>query len=277
MFAAPTARAAVERRGRVRLGPGVRSLARNGSDALDKVAIITGGAAGIGFAVGERLRKAGARIAIWDLDAARAEEAARALGGKDAAIAVQTDVADWASVERSAEQTVERLGGVNILVNNAGVTGPSVPLSEYDVHQWRRVLDVNLVGMFYVCRAVVPLMLPGGWGRIVNVSSVAGKEGNPRMSAYSAAKAGVIGLTKSLAKELATSGVLVNCLTPATVVTGILQELSPETVEYMRSRIPMGRFGTVEENAAMVAFMCSEECSFSTGAVFDTSGGRCTY
>jgi 3-oxoacyl-[acyl-carrier protein] reductase len=190
---------------------------------------------------------------------------------------VTVDVTDPVAVSAAVQATLARLGGIDILVNNAGIAGPNHPLWEYPLEAWRQVIEVNLLGTFYCCRAVVPVMLQGGYGRIINIASIAGKEGNPQASAYSASKAGVIGLTKSLGKELACHGILVNCLTPAAVETDLFQQMTPAHIEYMLSRIPMGRFGQTTEIAALVAWLASEECSFSTGGVFDISGGRATY
>jgi 3-oxoacyl-[acyl-carrier protein] reductase len=236
-------------------------------------AIVTGAARGIGLATAQRLLQCGATVAIWDVDAAAARAAATQLAAAGKVTAIEVDLLDYAAVERAAAA----VDAVDILVNNAGIAGPSMPLWEYPLVEWRRVVDVDLVGMFHACRAVVPRMLQKPWGRIVNVASVAGKEGNPNMSAYSAAKAGVIALTKSLAKELAPRDILVNCVTPATVATDILKQFSPEQVRANTARIPLARPGTVEEVANLIVWLCSPDCSFSTGAAFDISGGRCTY
>ena len=190
---------------------------------------------------------------------------------------MRVDVTDPASVEAARDRTVAEAGRIDILVNNAGIAGPTVKTWDYPVEDWRRVLDIDLTGVFLCCRSVSPHMMANGWGRIVNIASVAGKEGNPNAVAYSAAKAGVIALTKSLGKELAETGVLVNCVTPAVIVTDILKQVSQQHIDYMLSKIPMGRFGKVEEAAALVAWLASEDCSFSTGATFDLSGGRATY
>ena len=241
----------------------------------DRVAVVTGAARGIGAAIAERLASEGARVAIADVDEAAANEQAARMGGS--AFGIGVDVTDPESVQAMVETIVARENRLDILVNNAGISGVTVPLAEYPLDEWRRVLSIDLDGVFYCCRAAVPHMTARGYGRIVNVSSIAGKEGNPNLSAYSAAKAGVIGLTKSLGKELATSGVLVNCITPAVIATAMNTTVSEETLRYMLSKIPMGRTGEVHEVAALIAWLASEECSFSTGAVFDISGGRATY
>lgn len=240
-----------------------------------RTAIITGGASGLGLATAQRLVAEGAKVSLWDMNP-DALAAAREL--LPDAHTVVVDVCDDAAVGRAAADAHAALGGrVDVLICSAGITGATQPVHEFPVDSWRRVMDINLNGLFYCNRAVVPLMLAGGYGRIVNVSSVAGKEGNPNASAYSASKAGVIGLTKSLGKELAGKGVIVNALTPATFESPILDQLPQSQVDYMRSKIPMGRLGEVEESAAMVCFMASEECSFTTAATFDTSGGRTTF
>ena len=239
-----------------------------------RIAVVTGGARGIGLACAQALQAAGARIAIWDRDAAVAEESAAALPG---AIAVPVDVADERSVAAALADTEKRLGGVDILVASAGVTGPNATVADYDVQAWRQVIDINLTGVFLTNRAVAPGMVGRKWGRIVNIASIAGKEGNPNASAYSASKAGVIGLTKSLGKELANSGVLANCICPAAIKTDLFKQMTQQHIDFMLSKIPMGRFATVEEAAALVTWLASPLCSFNTGAVFDLSGGRATY
>jgi len=249
----------------------------NNYDLKGQIAVITGAARGIGYAAAERLIASGASVAIWDVDAEVAKTAAASLGDKDRVFPVGVDISDWAQVERATQATTDNFGAIDILVNNAGIAGPNMPVWEFPIETWRQIVDIDLNGVFLCCRSIVPVMLKKKTGRIVNVASVAGKEGNPNAAAYSAAKAGVIGLTKSLAKELADTDIRVNALTPATAETDILKQLSAEQIEYMRARIPIGRLGTVAENAAMIAFMCSPDCSFTTGAVFDTSGGRCTY
>ena len=248
----------------------------NHLDCKDRIAIITGGAAGIGFALAQRLAVSGARVSLWDRDPAALAKAGAALGGT----AVDTrvvDVADFASVEAAAKATAAALGRIDILVCSAGITGPNTTLWDYPVAAWREVIDINLNGVFYCNRAVVPYMQKNDYGRIVNIASVAGKEGNPNASAYSTSKAGVIGLTKSLGKELAKTGIRVNCVTPAAVKTAMFGQMSQQHIDFMLSKIPLGRFGQVEEIAALVAWLCTEDCSFSTGAVFDLSGGRATY
>jgi 2-dehydro-3-deoxy-L-rhamnonate dehydrogenase (NAD+) len=244
----------------------------NEIDLKGRIAVITGGARGIGFAVAERFRRSGAKLAIWDLDGGL--EAARRLEG---AIACTVDVTQEASIAAALAETERRLGPVDILVASAGIAGPNATVADYPVDAWRKVVDVDLNGVFLCCRAVVPGMVKRNYGRIVNIASIAGKEGNPNAAPYSAAKAGVIALTKSLGKELAQTGVRVNCVTPAAVKTAIFDQITEQHIQYMLSKIPLGRFGTVEEMAAMIAWLASEECSFSTGAVFDLSGGRATY
>jgi len=239
-----------------------------------RVAVITGGASGLGRAVAARIVAESGQVSLWDLDAAALQVAAAAVG---AVHTVALDVSDHAAVAAAAKAADAALGRIDILVASAGVTGATAPLHEYPLDSWRRVIDINLNGLFYCCREIAPFMIAGGYGRIVNVASVAGKEGNPNASAYSASKAAVIGLTKSLAKELATQGVIANSLTPATFESPILEQLPKSQVDYMRGKIPMGRLGEIHESAAMVCFMASEECSFTTGATFDTSGGRTTF
>jgi 2-dehydro-3-deoxy-L-rhamnonate dehydrogenase (NAD+) len=246
----------------------------NQLDFKDRMAVITGGAVGIGFAIAQRLSASGAKLSLWDRDAAALAKAKSSLGAIDIRV---VDVADAASVEAAAKATATALSRIDVLVCSAGITGPNVPLAEYPLDAWRQVIDVNLNGLFYCNRAIVPFMQQRDYGRIVNIASVAGKEGNPNASAYSASKAAVIGLTKSLGKELAKTGIRVNCVTPAAVKTAIFDQMSQQHIDFMLSKIPLGRFGQVEEIAALVAWLCSEECSFSTGAVFDLSGGRATY
>ena len=243
-------------------------------------AVVTGAARGIGHAIAQRLRRSGAHIAAWDFPGAALTDAADTLRGSEGSgqvVAIDADIADARSVEQAVAATLNALPRMDILINNAGISGPNHLLWDYPVDGWRRVIDVNLVGSFLVSRAVIPNMIDNGYGRIVNVASVAGKEGNPNASAYSASKAGLINLTKTLGKELAKSGVLVNCVTPAAVRTSIFEQMTTEHVNYMLSKIPLERFGEPEEIAALVAWLASEECSFSTGATFDLSGGRATY
>jgi 3-oxoacyl-[acyl-carrier protein] reductase len=238
-----------------------------------RVAAVTGGARGIGLAVAERITAEGGRVALWDTDEAEATKVAARLGGA----AMRVDVADDASVAAAVAATEAALGPIDILVNNAGITGPNGPVETYPVDAWRRVVDVDLTGVFLCCRAVVPGMRARNRGRIVNVASIAGKEGNPNAAAYSSAKAGVIGLTKALGKELAGTEVRVNCVTPAAVKTDIFAQMTEQHIGWMLSKIPLNRFGLVEEVAAMICWLASDEASFSTGAVFDVSGGRATY
>ena len=247
----------------------------NQIDLADKAAVITGGASGIGFASAERFIRSGARVALWDRDQQGLEGARTALGAEVETALV--DISDPDSVESAVETTTDALGSVQIVVNSAGIGGGGTNVWEYDVSDWNRMLAINLTGQFLVCRALIPQMLESGWGRIVNVASVAGKEGNPRASAYSAAKAGLIGFTKSLAKELAHTNVLANVVTPAIIDTPLLENVAEERINYMLSKVPLGRMGTAQEIAAMITWLCSDDCSFSTGAVFDLSGGRATY
>ena len=237
--------------------------------------VITGGATGLGFAIAQRMLASGASVTLWDRDPQALERACKSLGG--GARGVLVDVADYSQVEAALAQTLQATSQIDMLVNSAGITGPNTTLWDYPVLEWERVMQVNLNGVFHVCKAVVPVMRDQDYGRIVNIASVAGKEGNPNASAYSASKAAVIGLTKSLGKELAQTGIRVNCVTPAAVQTPIFEQMKPEHIAYMLGKIPMGRFGTTDEVASMVCWLCSQECSFSTGAVFDLSGGRSTY
>ena len=239
-----------------------------------RTAIITGGASGLGKLVAARIVAEGGKVALWDLNADTLAATKDEVG---ATHVVALDVSDQAAVEAAARETAAALGKVDILVCSAGITGATATVWDYPVDSWQRVIDINLNGLFYCNRAVVPFMLENGYGRIVNLASVAGKEGNPNASAYSASKAGVIGLTKSIGKELAGKGVIANALTPATFESPILDQLPQSQVDYMRSKIPMGRLGLVEESVAMVCFMASEECSFTTASTFDTSGGRTTF
>ena len=247
----------------------------NQLDLAGRHAVVTGGATGLGFAITQRLLASHAVVTLWDVDVAALAQAHEKLGA--GATTVQVDVSDPASVVAAVRQTTLVNPAIDILVNCAGITGPNVKLWDYPQDAWNEVIQVNLNGLFYCCREVVPLMRAQNYGRIVNIASVAGKEGNPNASAYSASKAGVIALTKSLGKELAETGVRVNCVAPAAVKTAIFDQMSEAHIAFMLSKIPMNRFGTPEEVAAMVAWLCTEECSFSTGAVFDLSGGRATY
>ena len=223
-------------------------------------AVVTGGASGIGAAVAKRIADEGGRVAIWDLN-----------GG------IKVDISDYGSVEKAVAETIKQISGIDILVNSAGITGPTVPLIEFPIDGWKQVIDINLNGAFYCNRAVAPLMVAQNYGRIVNIASIAGKEGNPNASGYSASKAGVIGMTKSLAKELAKYNITVNAVTPAAVRTPIFDQMPQTHIDFMLSKIPKSRFGTVDEMASLICWLASEECSFSTGAVFDASGGRATY
>jgi 3-oxoacyl-[acyl-carrier protein] reductase len=249
----------------------------NQIDLHDRIAIVTGGARGIGYAIAERMLHSGATVILWDIDAARLEEARAGLSAFGTVDIATVELTDEASVGRAAASALERHGRIDILVNNAGITGGNAPTWELSPESWRRVIEVNLIGPFLTCHAIVPAMLRNGYGRIVNVASIAGKDGNPAASHYSASKAGVICLTKSLGKELATKNVLVNCITPAAARTEIFDQMKQEHIDYMLSKIPMNRFLKVEEIAAMASWLASEECSFSTGAVFDISGGRAVY
>ena len=246
-------------------------------DLKGRVAVITGGAQGIGYATAQRMLASGASVVLWDIDAARLATAVQALSAQGTASGDTVELTDEASVAAAAAAAVARHGRIDILVNNAGVTGGNAPTWELSPAVWRQVVEVNLIAPFLTCRAVVPQMIAQGYGRIVNIASVAGKEGNPNASHYSASKAGLIALTKSLGKELATKGVLVNAVAPAAARTAIFDQMSPEHIGFMLGKIPMARFVEVDEVAAMVAWLASEECSFSTGAVFDLSGGRATY
>jgi NAD(P)-dependent dehydrogenase (short-subunit alcohol dehydrogenase family) len=249
----------------------------NTIDLQGKSAVVTGAARGIGFAIVERLLASGARCSLWDIDERALDSAIKALEGRGEIHHAIVDLTKADAVQAAATATSTQLGSIDILVNNAGIAGVAKKLWECTPQEWFQVINIDLFSVFLCCHAVVPKMLEKGYGRIVNIASIAGKEGNPNASHYSAAKAGVIGLTKSLGKELAQSGVVVNCITPAVVETEILKQVTKEHVAYMVSKIPMGRTGQKEEIAALVAWLCSSECSFSTGAVFDISGGRATY
>jgi 3-oxoacyl-[acyl-carrier protein] reductase len=246
----------------------------NQLDLKGRGAVVTGGAAGIGFAIAQRLAASGAKVSLWDRDEKALAESAKTLGGAHTA---RLDVSDEVQVLHARDDTAKVLGKVDALVCSAGITGPNLTTWDYPVADWKQVLDINLTGVFLCNKAVVPHMRANDYGRIVNIASIAGKEGNPNASAYSASKAGVISLTKSLGKELAKSGIRVNCVTPAAVKTGMFSQMTPTHIDFMLSKIPMGRFGEVEEIAALVAWLCTEDCSFSTGAVFDLSGGRAVY
>jgi 2-dehydro-3-deoxy-L-rhamnonate dehydrogenase (NAD+) len=247
----------------------------NRLDFDGRTAVITGGASGIGLAIARRLLASGGRVSVWDRDSTALEKLASMLAaGTDFRL---VEVSDAAGVDAAARATAAAFGRIDALVCSAGIAGPNATTWEYPVDAWRRVMEVNVDGVFFCNRAVVPVMLERDYGRIVNIASVAGKEGNPNASAYSASKAAVIGLTKSLGKELARTGIRVNCVTPAAVKTAIFDQLSQQHIDFMLSKIPLGRFGQVEEIAALVAWLCTEDCSFSTGAVFDLSGGRATY
>ncbi len=249
----------------------------NKIDLEGRVTVVTGAAQGIGQAIAAGELEAGAKVAIWDLDGELTAKTAAELGAEGEVAAVPVDVTDYAAVEAAVAATIEQLGKIDILVNNAGIAGPNHPLWEYPIEAWNKVIDLDLNGVFHCCRAVVPAMRAQKYGRIVNIASIAGKEGNPRASAYAAAKAGVIGLTKALGKELVDDGVIVNCVTPAAARTRIFDQIEDDFIQFMLSKIPMGRFVQVEEVAALVAWLSSEDCSFTTGGVFDISGGRATY
>ena len=245
------------------------------SEFSGQVAVITGGAQGIGRAVAEALAKGGARLALWDLDGDLAAQTASELG--EGTLALSVDVSDWSSVADARDATLETLGRIDVVVNSAGIAGSNATVEDYSVEEFAQIVTINLMGTFHVNKAVVPTMRKQGYGRIVNIASVAGKEGNPNASAYSSSKAGVIGFTKSLGKELAGEDIAVNCVTPAAARTRIFDQMSQEHIDFMLSKIPRGRFLEVDEAAAMIAWLCSRENSFTTGGVFDLSGGRATY
>jgi NAD(P)-dependent dehydrogenase (short-subunit alcohol dehydrogenase family) len=249
----------------------------NKIDLAGRKAVITGGARGIGLAAAERMLDSGGEVSLWDMDGAALDAAAKRLAGKGPVHTTIVDVANAGSVTAAAQASIGQMGQIDILVNNAGITGPNVTVWDYSPEDWRKVIDIDLTGPFLCARAVVPLMIERNYGRIVNVASIAGKEGNPNASAYSAAKAGLIALTKSLGKELAKTGIRVNCITPAAVETDIFKQMTETHIQFMLSKIPMGRFGRIEEVAGMICWLASEDMSFSTGAVFDISGGRATY
>jgi 3-oxoacyl-[acyl-carrier protein] reductase len=247
----------------------------NKIDLNGRCAVVTGGAQGFGRAITERFVSSGARVAIWDHDIALAEQTAKQIGA--AVTAIQVDVSDLTAVEKARDATLAKLGKIDILVNNAGIAGINKTVWETDFDEWRKVLRINLDGPFICCKAIVPTMVKQNYGRIVNIASIAGKEGNPNAAHYSASKAGLIALTKSLGKELASYEIAVNAVTPAAAKTAIFDQMTQQHIDFMLSKIPKGRFVLVEELAAMVAWLASEDCAFSTGAVFDISGGRATY
>jgi len=249
----------------------------NTIDLTDRRAVVTGGAQGIGYAIAERVLASGGVVSLWDIDADRLERARVGLSTQGRVDTRVVELTSEVAVAAATAATVGALGGIDILVNNAGITGGNAPTWELAPDVWRRVIDVNLVAPYLTCRSIVPYMIAAGYGRIVNIASVAGKEGNPNASHYSASKAGLIALTKSLGKELATKGILVNAVAPAAARTAIFDSMTQQHIDYMLSKIPMGRFLEVDEAAAMVAWLVSAECSFATGAVFDLSGGRATY
>ncbi|MEM0989008.1 MAG: SDR family NAD(P)-dependent oxidoreductase [Pseudomonadota bacterium] len=246
-------------------------------DLSGRKAVVTGGAQGIGKAVVERFLASGAQVTIWDTDRGLAEQAVDALSGQGQVSAIDVDVADWDRVTSATARTAAEMGGIDILVANAGIAGANATVIDTDPAEWRRVVDIDLTGVFHCCKAVAPHMVEKGYGRIVNTASIAGKEGNPNAAHYSSAKAGVIALTKSLGKELAAHDIAVNCITPAAAKTAIFDQIEQYHIDFMLSKIPRGRFVTVEEIASMVTWLCSAENSFTTGGVFDLSGGRATY
>lgn len=249
----------------------------NAIDISNRTAIVTGGARGFGFAIAERLLSSGANVSLWDVDASRLDEAKSKLNNHPGVHTVAVELTSTEEVEKATKEVAAHFGKIDVLVNNAGITGGNATTWELDPIVWRKVIEVNLVAPYLTCRAVVPYMLKNQYGRIINISSIAGKEGNPNASHYSASKAGLIALTKSLAKELATKNILVNCVTPAAARTEMFDQMEQHHIDYMISKIPMGRLLEVQELSAMVAWLASQECSFSTGAVFDISGGRAVY
>jgi 3-oxoacyl-[acyl-carrier protein] reductase len=249
----------------------------NKIDLSGRFAVVTGGAQGIGRAIVERFLDSGAAVAIWDRDSALAKKTAGEIARRGKAVAVSVDVTEFKDVERARDETVKAFGRVDILVNNAGIAGLNTTTWDYPVDEWRKVMSINLDGQFYCCKAIAPGMIAQNYGRIVNIASVAGKEGNPNAPAYSASKAAVIALTKSLAKETAGKDISVNAITPAAARTAIFDQMTQQHIDFMLSKIPRGRFVTVDEIAALAAFCASQDCSFTTGAVFDISGGRATY
>lgn len=254
-----------------------RKRRMNKIDLQGKRAVVTGGAQGIGRAIAERFLASGARVSLWDRDQTLTEQTSNELAASGEVLAVPVDLTNLAAVEAARDATNEAFGGIDILVNNAGIAGPNAKLWEYPPDAWRQVIDIDLNAVFYCCRTVVPQMIEQNYGRICNTASIAGKEGNPTASPYASAKAGVIALTKALGKELATYDIAVNCITPAAAKTRIFDQIEQEFIDYMLSKIPRGRFVTVDEIASMVAWIVSAENSFTTGAVFDLSGGRATY
>lgn len=249
----------------------------NHIDLKGKIAVVTGGARGIGYAIAERMLESGATVSLWDVDEERLQSSKEQLGKKGPTDIFRVELTSEHEVEKATSHVISEYGKIDILVNNAGITGGNALTWELDPQVWRRVIEVNLVAPFLTCHAIVPRMLESGSGRIINVASIAGKEGNPTASHYSASKAGLIGLTKSLGKELATKNIMVNCITPAVAKTELFAQMEQRHIDYMLSKIPMNRFLQVEEAAAMVAWLASDECSFTTGGVFDLSGGRAVY
>jgi len=248
----------------------------NNFDLKDRVAIVTGGAQGFGFAITERFIKSGAKVIIWDIDKKAADEAMEKLNKNDCSYKI-IDVQNFEEVNQNLIEIEKKLGKIDIFINNAGIAGKNANVDEYPIDEWNRVIDLNLNAVFYCCKAVVPFMVKNNYGRIVNIASIAGKEGNPTASPYSASKAGVIALTKSLGKELALKNIAVNCVTPAAAKTRIFEQITQKHIDYMLSKIPRNRFVKVEELASLVAWLASEENSFTTAGVFDLSGGRATY
>lgn len=249
----------------------------NQIDLQNRIAIITGGAKGIGYAIAERMLLSGAKVCLWDIDDQRLTTAKKELSAKGTVITIKVELTNEKDIHSATAEVLEEFGKIDILVNNAGITGGNAATWELNPEVWKRVIEVNLIAPFLTCHTVVPKMLENGYGRIINIASIAGKEGNPNASHYSASKAGLIGLTKSLGKELATKNILVNCITPAVAKTELFAQMEQHQIDYMLAKIPMNRFLCVEEAAALVAWLASEECSFTTGGVFDISGGRAVY
>ena len=245
-------------------------------DLSNRVAVVTGGAQGFGFAISERFIKSGAKVIIWDIDKKATEEAIEKLNSKECSYQL-VDVTNFDEIKKSLSDIETKYGKIDIFINNAGIAGKNTTVAEYPIEEWKKVIELNLDAVFYCCKAVVPFMDKNNYGRIVNIASIAGKEGNPNASAYSTSKAGVIGLTKSLGKELALKNIAVNCVTPAAAKTRIFDQMTEEHINYMLSKIPRNKFAKVEELASLVSWLASEENSFSTSAVFDLSGGRATY